>query len=479
MLSRGITTTITANITRTILARRKIDVLLLVLLTLLLSFALYRAGGVIRDDWYPLAAGFGMVSIALLAQRKFKIAPPLPGSLRVVAVLLPVYLVFQVIPLPVRMIAAVSPARAAMERAMAIFGPASAFAPISVIPHTTFLHFLQAATCSLVFVSVRQGVWNLGARPWAAAWPLILLGAMEALLGLAQSHAAQAAPGAAGTFINHNHFAGFLEMVLPFAVLCPVGLWEQMRGRGAWPVLGSCCSIAAAAVILAAILRSFSRMGFLAALVGLCVSGTGILLSGGWLAKLGRGKRFAIIAAAGAALIAAGLVYLPPDQLVRRFGASDIRWEIWKESLPLTRVYWLFGCGSGGYESVFMKYKVTDPMFRIDYAHNDYLQRFIELGAAGSLVAGYLIFAVLRESRRAAATHASRSGRALAIACLASLAAILLHSTVDFSLYIPANALVFAWICGMAVSVMFSSQPWRTIQVQPSRNASVSLGGRI
>jgi hypothetical protein len=441
-------------------------VFLLVLLTLPLSFALYRAGGVIRDDWYLLAAGFGIVSIALLAQRKAKIAPPLPGILRVAAVLLPVYLVFQVIPLPVGVIAAVSPARAAMERALAIFGPPSGFAPISVVPHTTFLHFIQAATCALVFVSVRQSVWNLGERPWAAALPLILLGAMEALSGLTQS---QATPTAAGTFINHNHFAGFLEMVLPFAVLCPVGLWEGMRERGVWPVAGSCCSIAAAALMLAGILRSFSRMGLLAALVGLGVSGAGILLSGRWLSKLGRGMRFAMVAAAGAALIAAAFVYLPPAQLVRRFGSSDIRWEIWKESLPLARIYWLFGCGSGGYESVFMKYKVTDPMYRIDYAHNDYLQRFVELGAAGSLIAGYLIFAVLRESRRAAAAHVSRSGRALAIACLASLAAILLHSTVDFSLYIPANALVFAWICGMAVSVMFSSQ----------RNASVSLEGRL
>jgi Fe2+ transport system protein B len=50
-------------------------------------------------------------------------------------------------------------------------------------------------------------------------------------------------------------------------------------------------------------------------------------------------------------------------------------------------------------------------------------------------------------------------GRALAIACIAAIVAILAHSFVDFNLYIPANAMVLAWICGMAVSVMFSSRP--------------------
>jgi hypothetical protein len=43
--------------------------------------------------------------------------------------------------------------------------------------------------------------------------------------------------------------------------------------------------------------------------------------------------------------------------------------------------------------------------------------------------------------------------RAMALGCLGSIAAILLHSLADFNLYIPANALVFSLIVGLAASL--------------------------
>jgi len=39
---------------------------------------------------------------------------------------------------------------------------------------------------------------------------------------------------------------------------------------------------------------------------------------------------------------------------------------------------------------------------------------------------------------------------ALAIGCLASMIAMLLHSLVDFNMYVPANGMVFAWVAGIA-----------------------------
>jgi O-antigen ligase len=169
-----------------------------------------------------------------------------------------------------------------------------------------------------------------------------------------------------------------------------------------------------------------------------------------------------LVGAGGLLFVILGLIFLPPDQLVARFAQSDIRTEIWSESLPLVRAYWLLGCGSGGFESVFMQYKRTDPMFRVDYAHNDYLQRLVELGIVGTFMAGSVIVCVLLDARRAALRHSALSGRALAIACIAAITAILIHSLVDFNLYIPANAMVLAWICGIAVSITFSSRPRRS-----------------
>jgi hypothetical protein len=57
-----------------------------------------------------------------------------------------------------------------------------------------------------------------------------------------------------GTYPNRNHFAGLLEMALPFAVVL------GMKTRSSW---------IAAGLIFAAIVCSYSRGGFLASLCSL------------------------------------------------------------------------------------------------------------------------------------------------------------------------------------------------------------------
>jgi hypothetical protein len=46
----------------------------------------------------------------------------------------------------------------------------------------------------------------------------------------------------------------------------------------------------------------------------------------------------------------------------------------------------------------------------------------------------------------------SNDRRYVALACAGSFAAIMLHSFVDFNLYIPANAMLLAWIAGIAAN---------------------------
>jgi hypothetical protein len=44
-----------------------------------------------------------------------------------------------------------------------------------------------------------------------------------------------------------------------------------------------------------------------------------------------------------------------------------------------------------------------------------------------------------------------------ALGCVGGIVAILLHSLVDFNLYIPANALVFASLLGLTMSLKSSA----------------------
>ncbi len=89
------------------------------------------------------------------------------------------------------------------------------------------------------------------------------------------------------------------------------------------------------------------------------------------------------------------------------------------------------------------------------FAHNDYLQLLAELGLVGFAVGAMLAFSVAKMAVRRALSCADPGTRYFAVACSGALAAILLHSLVDFNLYIPANAMLLAWIAGMTAGSGF------------------------
>jgi O-antigen ligase len=84
-----------------------------------------------------------------------------------------------------------------------------------------------------------------------------------------------------------------------------------------------------------------------------------------------------------------------------------------------------------------------------DYAHNDYLQYFSELGLVGFALAlvplAMALSTIWRNWRRSRPDY-----RWLSLACAASLLAIGLHSFVDFNLYVPANMFLLAYVLGIA-----------------------------
>ncbi len=443
--------------------------LLLAGMGLAVSYAVLQNGGAERLEWRISTAGLALLAMAYwLFSSSSERAPAPPKAVLWPAVLLPCYAAFQFLPMPLPALRVFSPQAAhVIESASAVLKPVW-FASLSIVPVETLQHALRFAACALVFLLVREACWRSGNHRWRPVLPLMLLGTLEAVLGLAQYYTARSV--AHGTYVNRNHYAGVLEMILPFAAVYPFAALYEARSRWHSPVRPAalaCAGIAAALLMLLGIVHSLSRMGFIAALFSLFVSGVGILVWG----LPGRGREGKpVLRGAGAlaclVLVLCGFLFLAPSDLIERFGRLSVadpagrteRIELWKETLPVIRAYPVFGCGLGCYESGFMRYKKSWPLVTDDFAHNDYLQYLAELGVVGFVAAGTLVAGVLIGAIRAAKRHASPGGRAMAVACLASMAAILLHSVVDFNLYIPANSLCFAWICGVASSSMWSSR---------------------
>jgi len=367
------------------------------------------------------------------------------------------FAVFQVVPLPAGLLALLSPMRIELLKgALPATGDSADFVTLSVKPYQTFHYLLIVGSYLVVFLLVQDLTRNLKEGRWIAVWPLLLVGAFEAGLSFVQSPSGVPGENTTGTYLSYDHFAGLLEMILPFGALYGAAILERPRARSESAVLPAFQAGALAilsAVILGAILHSLSRGGFVAAFGGLLVGGVMAISLRGWrpdsLQRIPSWRKAAPVAIV-CVVILLGFIFLPSSLLVDRFAHKDDRPELWQQTTGLIKDYPLLGCGLGGFESCFMRYQTLDPTFTFDFAHNDYLQVLAEFGILGFL-AGFLFVArTLQKAVSGTFSAASASGRYLSIACTSAMTAMLLHSLVDFNMYIPANAMVFAWVSGLA-----------------------------
>lgn len=436
-------------------------VLLLMVLAGVLAYTTFQWGGVVRTGRYQYLLVLGLLAMLMSLGLSRDAWAPLPGRvLQLTAVLLPSYVLLQVVPLPVAAVHVLSPARAEAMGALGPVGAKVSFASLSVFPAGTFQYFLLVCGYMVIFLLVRKLMRHFEDRRWLAIWPVLGLAALEAGLGLCQYVGGTGEQIRWGTYANHNHYSGFLEMALPFAVMYPVAVLRRSHSRchsSVTPALAASSVWALAVLIFAAIILSFSRMGFIATLSSLFLMGILVLGTAqmSWIA-CSRRRRWAGIGMI-AGLVLAGFVYLPPEKLIQRFAefastdglTGEGRTDLWAEIIPLIKAYPVFGCGLGGYETAFSRFKISGVLVTDDFVHNDYLQLLAELGLVGFLIGGSLAFSVVRMALRGAAKSSDPEARYFAVACAGALATIALHSSADFNLYIPANAMLLAWVAGM------------------------------
>jgi O-antigen ligase len=374
-------------------------------------------------------------------------------------ILLLAFIAFQVIPIPPAWLQILSPVRAKLLESVNGVSPGNAYAPISLFPSGSIAELLRLGAYFVVFVLTRELAWKTRRRRWVIVTPIVVIATEEAAMGLLQ-YDPLAGSYARGTYANQNHFAGFLEMSLPFAIVYPIAAMKAQRnGSLRQMVLPSIC-IAAATLILIGIILSMSRMAFVATLASVFLAGMLVPVAAG--TTLSRWLTALILLAT---MTVMAFAYLAPDTLIRRFSQvlategvpADVRIHLWSDTRRLAADYPLVGSGLGTFEQAFVRYKTLEPQIAIDSAHNDYLQLLVELGAAGFAAAVMAMGSLLFSAVRTVYKGTDPTVRYIAIACLSALVAILIHSFTDFNLYIPANGMLVAWIAGVIGSLSFSS----------------------
>ena len=245
-----------------------------------------------------------------------------------------------------------------------------------------------------------------------------------------------------GPYVNHNHYAGLMEMLVPVPLV--FSLTRYARGKFRTLIAG------VAALMAGTIFLSGSRGGMVALL--------GELALLGWILMRTR-KAVKIAAMGGFAIgVAALLIWVGGSDLTRRVGllgsearheiSGGVRWTIDKDGLRMFASKPILGWGLGTFPVAYPRFRSFYSSFFINEAHNDYLQILVETGLVGLGAFLWMLALVYRNAFRKLPDWTDNMNGAVALAAMLACTGIAVHSLVDFNLQVPANA---AWFYVMAV----------------------------
>jgi tetratricopeptide (TPR) repeat protein len=131
---------------------------------------------------------------------------------------------------------------------------------------------------------------------------------------------------------------------------------------------------------------------------------------------------------------------------------TELRLDIWKDSLKIIKDFPLTGTGFGSYISIYPSYKTIDSEGIADHAHNDYIELLTNGGAISMILLLWFTTVVVARSYQVFQRRKDPYSLFLYSGILTGIFSILLHGVTDFNLQIGANGLYLFFMLGMAVS---------------------------
>jgi O-antigen ligase len=265
---------------------------------------------------------------------------------------------------------------------------------------------------------------------------------------------------ARGTWINRNHFAGYMEMMIPLFLGFLLARVDW-RGKISFKTLVQSDRphqhglVVLGLVLMAlALLFSKSRAGITGIFVGLAVF-LGLLGTGG--------RRVPAAAWLVMGLMACGVIIyggrIGVDPVLERFlalGENVSRIDVWQDSLAMIADHPL-GIGLAAFKPLFPLYHTTSLPGGTTpyYLHNDILQLVVDAGwlGAAALLGGLFWFMARSVGRIRRMNPSDDPGRFFpAVGALSGMAALVFHSLFDFNLHMPANAVYFVMLMAVVDS---------------------------
>jgi O-antigen ligase len=334
---------------------------------------------------------------------------------------------------------------------------------ISFDPYSTRLVVVQVA-CLFIYFAATLIFTDSPHRLRTLVRTIIVFGFLLAMFGLMQSFTSDGSrvywfrqltqSTAFGPFINRHHFAGYMELTIGL----PLGLLFSGAVEGAKrPVYAFAAGLMGLALIM-----TNSRGGMISL-------GAEILfiavVAGPSIRRAERRPREELIRKAllrallafvlVAALIGGAVVFGGQDAFTRLLGTANMedpttgRTHFWSVAISVIKAYPIVGSGLGSYGVMYTQYDSWNGLYRLEQAHNDYLQTLSDGGLVGGILGLAFIFILFRKGFvRRETSDTFRRG--VATGALAGCFAVLIHSFFDFTLHTTANALLFLILAALA-----------------------------
>jgi O-antigen ligase len=404
--------------------------------------------------------------------------PPVLRKMKPVAAALFGFLALQVVPLPAALVRILSPGSYGFRKLYAPEFARLKFMTLSIAPASTIAAGLFLAALFILAALVLRTVVR-GRQIRTVLAVLVGSGVFQALYGLFELtrddprilfYKKMFSPeSVTGTFVNRNHFSGYLEMIIPLALGLALarmnmmtfgvkGFREKLMLWTSKGVLTNVLILAGVVVMSLAVILSNSRSG--AAVLGFTVflflglSVTAFSRTGFRQPWVGKTVRWTFLCVTLLA-IAVGV-----GSTIRRFSLDALlredRPQYWANTVEIIGDFPLFGTGLGTFASAYGAYeKTASSELLLTHAHNDFLEYAAELGLVGVVLLAGAVLTLAVSASLAWRRRRNPQARALALGGLVALAGAGLHAVTDFNLHVPANMVLFAVVLGLTLVMAY------------------------
>lgn len=255
-----------------------------------------------------------------------------------------------------------------------------------------------------------------------------------------------------GPFINRHHFAAYMELTigLPLGLLFSGSLEAHKRPLYAFVALLMAVSliftnsrggmISLMAEIVFVVVIAGPRMGD---------RGRQTNRARGVIVRVAAALAFALILIVGAIAVGGTGVFSRFLGTVNAADPTNGRAHFWTVTLDVIRHQPIVGGGLGSFGVIYTRYDSANGLYRLEQAHNDYLQILADGGIVGGLLGLSFLVILFRNGFARRATE-DKFRRGVATGALAGCLAVLVHSAFDFTLHTTSNALLFLVLAAMA-----------------------------